>query len=101
MVVRPSSSLTNTHCCQTSVSTGTSPFLDRSKWQTSGKVGRPLERAVEPVGPSVVRAPQHLRGALGFGDDGRGVVAADIEKAAQDAVISSDHHYRITGRHFG
>ncbi len=59
--------------------------------------GRRLERALERVGPAVVRAAQTLQAACGPGDHRGGVVAADVEEAAQDAVVAAHHHQRLAG----
>ena len=59
---------------------------------------RPLQRTVEPVGPAVVRALQVLEAraerATFVPHHARGVMAADIVKAA-DAVFAAHQHQRL------
>ena len=51
-----------------------------------------LERAVEPVGPGVVGAPQALSHlALRLLDDPRAAVAADVQERPRPAVLGADH----------
>src|SRR6266480_3596905 len=48
-----------------------------------------FERAVDPVGPAVVRASELLRATRGFGHDRRGMVPADIVESAQLLVVAA------------
>ena len=54
------------------------------------KFGRAFERTIEAVIPSVVGAVKDGGLAAGIGDDGSGVMAADVVEGAQDAVMAAD-----------
>src|SRR5262245_60675317 len=64
----------------------------------TGEVRSSFELSFERVRPAVIRASQMGGGAFRRGSHGRGVVAADIEEAAQLAVVSADQDDRFAGR---
>ena len=49
-----------------------------------------LEGAVDAVGPAVIRAAKLFGAAVGFGDDGGGVVAADVVEGAELRVVAAN-----------
>src|SRR5260370_1317768 len=49
-----------------------------------------FEGAVDGVGPAVIGAAKLLGGAVGFGDDGGGVMAADIVEGAKLRVVAAN-----------
>ena len=51
----------------------------------------------EIVCPTVIRAAKVYRFSLGFRYDSRGVMAADVEEAAQNLVIASNDDDRLAG----
>ena len=59
---------------------------------------RCLERALERVGPAVIRAGEPLHAARGLGHDRRGVVPADVEESAQHAVAATHDQQRLAGQ---
>src|ERR1700690_4333592 len=61
------------------------------------EIGNALERSVETVGPAVVRALQTRSGATRLGHDCCGMMAADVEKSPQLAVLPANHEHRFTG----
>lgn len=54
-----------------------------------------LEGAIVAVGPAVVRAAELFRAAFLLGDDGGGVMAADVVEGAELAVIAADDEQRF------
>src|SRR5262249_12280796 len=59
------------------------------------EIRRPTELSFERVGPAVVGTAQVTCHPFGCGHDGSGMMAADIEEAAQDLIISSDNQERL------
>src|SRR5205085_10368697 len=59
------------------------------------EVRRPLQLAFERVRPAVIRATKRARLALLLGHHGGGVVAADVEEAAQDPIAPADDDQRL------
>jgi len=49
-----------------------------------------FEGAVDAVGPAVIGAAKLFGAAVGFGDDGCGVVSTDVEEGAESMVIAAD-----------
>src|SRR5262245_21196299 len=63
----------------------------------AGEIRRPTKLPFERVGPAVIRAAQVARLAFCGGQDGGGMMAADIEEAAQNLVVASDDQKRLPG----
>src|SRR5438309_2820061 len=59
------------------------------------EVGNTFERSVEAVGPAMIRALQAGGGPAGLGHDCGGVMAADVEKSAQHAILTADNQDRL------
>src|SRR5438034_1823407 len=59
----------------------------------------PFQRAIGAVGPTMIRAAEAFGGAGGFGHNCGGMMAANIEKSAQLAVLSA-HDDEGLSRHF-
>src|SRR5271165_4709812 len=56
-----------------------------------------FQRAIEAVVPSMIRTMQKRSLAARLGYDGGGVVAANIVKGAQNAVVAADDDDRLSG----
>src|SRR5262245_44674912 len=53
----------------------------------AGEIRRPAKLPFERVSPAVIRASQVARLAFGGGHDGGGVVARDVEEAAEELMV--------------
>jgi hypothetical protein len=56
-----------------------------------------FEGAVDAVGPAVIGAAKLFGAAVGFRDDGSGVVAADVVEGAELRVVATDDDDRLAG----
>src|SRR5208337_1620021 len=54
-----------------------------------------LEGAIVAVGPAVIRTAELFRATLFFGNDGGGVMAADVVESTEFAVIAADDEERF------
>ena len=63
------------------------------------ELGHAFQRTIEAVVPAVIGTMQESSLAAGFGDDGGGVMAADIVESAQGTVAAADDDDRLTGDH--
>ena len=70
---------------------GTIEILDPAKFR------RENERALKSVSPTMIGTTEMLRFSLGLCHNSSGVMAADVEKAAQYAVVVSDDDKRLAG----
>jgi len=61
------------------------------------KFDHTFERAVVTVGPSVIGAAEILGAALRLGDDGGGVMAADVIKGAEQVVVAARNDDGLAG----
>src|SRR5207245_7377212 len=58
------------------------------------KFDHAFQRAVDSVGPAVIRAAKLLRAALRFGDYSGGMMPADVVEGAQLVVFAARHEAR-------
>ena len=63
-----------------------------------GKIRGSLERAVEGVGPAVIRTPELPGGTGAIRHDRRRMMTADVEEAAQGVVLGSSDEDRLATR---
>src|SRR5262245_3326672 len=64
----------------------------------AGEIRRPAEFPFERVSPAVIRAAQVARLSFGGGHDGGGMVATNVEEAAQNLIVASDYQERLPGQ---
>src|SRR5262245_5222519 len=64
----------------------------------AGEIRRPAKLPFERVSPAVIRAAQIARLAFWRGHDGGGMVATDVEEAAQNLIVASDDQERFPGQ---
>src|SRR5262245_37363814 len=64
----------------------------------AGEIRRPAKFTFERVSPAVIRAAQVARLAFGGGQDGGGMVATNVEEAAQNMIVASDYQERLSGQ---
>src|SRR5262252_9793655 len=62
------------------------------------EIRRPAKLPFERVSPAVIRAAQVARLAFGGGYDGGGMMATDIEEAAQNLVVAPDDQKRLSSQ---
>src|SRR5882672_10897233 len=85
------SRFTKTKFSQVSTFTATRPFFRAVEIADAFKLDHAFQRAVDSVGPAVIRAAELLSAALRFGDHRGGMMPADVVKRAQLVVFAAGH----------